>query len=145
MYELFQLFFETISNVLGPKLLEAISSSVYRDDSMLWGPRFGWTGVSTSKSGFFTSKAEFNPWIQFQIKQTSIEGIVVINRKDNGGERFRDIKVRAGLQSEGFNNPVVGSYRGPGVTGESHYIEFEQTTDTKYITILKVIIHISIP
>ena len=113
------------------------SSSILHDENDKYGPYLGWIGGSEKNWGFFCSQEELDPWIQFQIKQTQIEGIVVINRKDNAGERFRDIKVRAGLKLAIFINPVVGSFIGPGVTGESYYIEFEQITNAKYITISK--------
>ena len=115
----------------------ANSSSILHDENDKYGPYLGWIGGSEKNWGFFCSQEEHDPWIQFQIKQTPIVGILLINRKDNAGEGFRDIKVRAGLKSGIFINPVVGSYKGPGVTKGNYYFDFNPPIDTKYITISK--------
>lgn len=84
---------------------------------------------------FFHSNYEVNPWLTVEIKPKTISSITVINRKDGGGERFRNIEVHAGVSANPANNPVVGKFKGPGYTKGEHVIAFDKPTLAKYITI----------
>ena len=116
-------------------MINATSSSMLKHDPSKFDAKFGWFGGATSDENIFISQNERSPWIQFHISPTPISAIVVINRKDDFGEKFRNIEVRGGLDPNFLNNGVIGWFTGPGVTGGSHYIEFKRATEVEYLTL----------
>jgi len=115
-------------------LISVTSSSVYGDHKKNWGPQLAWAGVSNTGLGYFHSKLESNPWIQFHTTLVELSSVTIINRKDCCGERLKNLEVRAGMLA-GLGNKVVGTFKGPGTTGGKTVIVFKKAVVAKYITL----------
>ena len=50
-----------------------------------------------------------------------------------GGKKLKNLVVRAGLNPVHENNPVVGTFQGPGVTGGEHYVDFDGAKTVEYL------------
>ena len=61
------------------------SSSSVRDNNPKHAPELGWTGRSTTSTGFFLSDNERNPWLRVHIKPAVVSGITIVNRNDDHG------------------------------------------------------------
>ena len=94
----------------------------------------GW--ATPIKQGvYFLSNKESNPWIRFQLnRDTDITSITIVNRKDCCGQRLRNLEIRAGMTNN-MNNPVVGYFKGRGVTNEEYTIRLATAVKARYISI----------
>ena len=127
--------------------LVATASSVYvRDieDIRDFGPHLAVDGkISTAKVDFYVSAKEDYPWLQIRLASPQvIAGLVIVNRYDSYGERLKNVEIRAGLAPvpNGFKglltvNKKVGSFPGPGGSGQTHIINFAADTTAQYVTI----------
>ena len=61
-----------------------------------------------------------------------LSGVTIINRADCCGNRLRNVQVRAGRSST-YNNAIVGTFKGPGVSGAEHPIKFTKTIVVEYL------------
>ena len=102
------------------------SSSTYEDSAEFFGPELAWDGTKTFFSdGFFKSKVENNPWFRIDYSPSAeLYGMIIRNRKDCCGEELRNVEVRAGMSPDMNTNPVVGTFKGPGVSNSDHYVDF---------------------
>ena len=134
---------------------EARGSSVYSNDSNLFGPKFAIDGeVSNKHVMYFHSKLEMHPWLEVKFPfPVLISSVTIINRKDSCWGRLRNVEVRAGMTSvpEGFTavyrglqsnkklevNTRCGYFEGParGFVSEGYTIVFDRPTLAQYITL----------
>ena len=137
--------------------LEATASSVCENvncafgNSALYEPQLAIDGkISTNNSGFYQSAEPEDPnykpfpWFQIQILRSPqvVTGLVIVNRYNTGGDRLKDVEIRAGLDPvpNGFTglltvNKQVASFAGPGVAGETYFINFDSPIYAEYVTI----------
>lgn len=119
--------------------ISARSSSVMAG----WGPQFS-IGIDGLISNHFPTKLEDYPWLEIQLGvPTLISGVIIFNRADCFGERFKNAEIRAGMDRVPGGtiaqmldiNTVCGTYEGPGITGSKINIDCIEPIWAKYITI----------
>ena len=120
--------------ISGAVVLDAWASSWLFLNKDLYGPQLAWSGGSYGSSGFFHSKVEDNPWLMVHIEPLQMSGVTLINRRDCCGERLMNLEVRAGSSVELEGNPVLGKFKGPGVTGAEHFVSFGRRVTVEYIS-----------
>ena len=77
-----------------------------------------------------------NPWVRFQLnKVVVVTSVTIINRWDCCGDRLRNIEIRAGMANN-LNNPVVGTFKGPGKTKGVYVIRLSKAVRARFIVIL---------
>ena len=127
-------FIYQYSSRTGASFIEAKSSS-----SNINAPDIAWFGGSGLKDEFFASELEKKPWLQIHVEpMLGVSGIIIKNRKDEQGESFENVQIRAGSSSSIQDNDVVGTFKGPGVTGGEQYIQFSKRfmeNGVEYVTI----------
>ena len=85
-------------------------------------------------TGFFHSNTEDNPWLRIQLnRKETITSVTIRNRLDEGGERLENLEVRAGTKNDNTNE-IVGTFQGPGVTGEKHVVQFTKPVVADFLT-----------
>ena len=106
--------------------MNAWASSTYSNGYL---PKYAWSGP-----GFFHSKEEDNPWLRVQLNEpTKITSITVGNRKDCCGHRLENLEIRAGMRND-LTNEIVGTFKGPGITGERYTIQLTRAVVAEYLT-----------
>ena len=76
--------------------------------------------------GIFHSEGEDNPWLRIKLnRKVIISSVTIRNRLDCCGERLVNLEVRAGTKYD-LTNEVVGTFAGPGATGQKHLIQFSK-------------------
>ena len=122
-----------------------ISSSIYKNNRYKYGPSYADDGVrSRSNEGFFFSKYESNPWIQWHLREkTVVTGVIISTRRDCCGDKLRNVTIRAGLL--GLNrthsgiiiniNKLCGIFKGPGNTSMTYTINCTSAIMANYITL----------
>ena len=133
---------------------EARGSSVYRNNSDLWGPKFAIDGeMSDSDYLYFHSELEMYPWLEVKFPSpVLISYVAIINRKNGFWARLRNVEIRAGMTPvpdeftahENGNrrnkeiqvNSRCGYYKGPAnrFINKGHIVKFEKPTLAQYIT-----------
>ena len=69
-------------------------SGVYDDDKNKWGPQLALTPPSSTKTGFWHSGGEKQPWIEFRMaEETEVDRIKIIDRLDSHPTRFERVEV----------------------------------------------------
>ena len=102
-------------------LSEAWASSVWEGREA----KFAWTGTDQATSiGIFHSLEEDNPWLRIRLnRKETITSVTIRNRIDCCGERLENLEIRAGTKDD-LTNEVVGTFAGPGATGQKHTVQF---------------------
>ena len=122
--------------ILGSYAIHAWGSSILNGNAGNWGPMNAWKGSSKTSTKFFHSNMQVNPWVRFQLnKVTVITSVTIVNRWDCCGNRLRNIQVRAGMANN-INNPVVGTFKGPGKSKGVYVIRLTKAVRARYIVIL---------
>ena len=136
-------------------VFRARSSSVYRNNPNVWGPKMAINAkISNNDYHYFHSQLEMNPWLEVKFPcPVLISSMTVVNRMNQCRERLRNVEIRAGMSPvpEGFTahergndaykklevNSWCGYFAGPGdkFTPEGHIIMFDQPTLAQYITL----------
>ena len=93
-----------------------------------------WKGRSPLDTGYFRSMREDDPWLKIHMHTLQMFGITIINNRNCCGESLKNLEIRAGYSSELDENPVVGTFKGPGWTGGEHYIPFGKRVTVEYIS-----------
>merc|ERR1712013_636329 len=126
------------------QVAEATSSSSYNNDFL---PDFAIDGFPPNQdignSNGFHSAQEDYPWFQLNLgSPQTVTGVLILNRINCCGERLKNLEIRAGMTpvDAGFRgklavNKKVGEFAGPGVTGETYTIEFDEEVTAQYITL----------
>jgi len=126
------------------QVAEATSSSSYNNDFL---PDFAIDGFPPNQdignSNGFHSAQEDYPWFQLNlVSPQTVTGVLILNRIHCCGERLENLEIRAGMTpvDAGFRgklvvNKKVGEFAGPGVTGETYTIEFDEEVTAQYITL----------
>ena len=84
--------------------------------------------------GYFYSQQEDKPWLGIQLNRKAyITGVTIKNRPDCCGDRLANLEVRAGTKND-LTNEVVGTFKGPGVTGAEHVIQFTKPVMADILT-----------
>ena len=88
-------------------------------------PKFALIGSDqATNTGIFHSLDEDNPWLRIKLnRKETITSVTIRNRIDCCGERLANLEIRAGTKND-LTNEVVGTFAGPGVTGQKHTIQF---------------------
>ena len=85
--------------------------------------------------GFYRSKEEDNPWLRIQLNRaTSFSSVTLTNRKDCCGARLQNLEIRAGMKND-LTNELVATFKGPGITGGIHEIEFKKSVIAEFLTL----------
>jgi len=114
------------STVAPPHAINAWGSSQYDDR---FPPKDAWSGPK-----FFHSALEDNPWLRIQLnKPTEITSITFGNRKGCCGDRLKNLEIRAGMNND-MTNDVVGTFKGPGKTGEQYTIRLQRAVVAEFLT-----------
>ena len=67
---------------------------------------------------------ENNPWLRIKLnRKATITSVTIRNRIDCCGERLENLEIRAGTKND-LTNEVVGTFAGPGATGQKHTVQF---------------------
>ena len=108
--------------------------------------------IDSNIDTFYASEDPQQPkkllWVQLELSNVGVVSkIVVTNRRDGYGERFKDVTVRVGAQDvnnassieeqqrEIFNNELCNRYEGPGKTAEFIKISCDKPVVGKFIII----------
>ena len=112
--------------------INAWSSSTYNSNLL---PKFAWRGNdAVTNTGFFHSAREDNPWLRIQLNRRAyITSVTIRNRLDNYGDRLENLEVRAGTKNDNTNE-IVGHFKGPGVTGGRHVVQFTKPVVANFLT-----------
>jgi len=99
------------------------ASSVYRDDTVSWGPREALTAVSHTDTGFWHSATgDVNPWIKLGMDGSKkVDAVTVTGRLDDKTYRFKNVEVSVGTGEE-FVSCGTQSYQ---MFQPSHVYEFQ--------------------
>ena len=93
----------------------------------------------------FHSNSETHPWLQIKLEaERMIEGVVIVNRKKDWGQRLANLEIRAGnsplpYRYSGYEqidiNTVGGFFEGPGASDETYEIKFDTPIRANFITL----------
>ena len=84
--------------------------------------------------GFFHSQGEDNPWLRIKLnRKVIISSVTIRNRLDCCGERLENLEIRAGTKND-LTNEVVGTFAGPGATGQKHVVLFTKWVNADVLT-----------
>ena len=82
----------------------------------------------------FKTGHDRNPWLRIQLnRKETIKSVTVGNRPDGYGERLANLVVRAGTRNDNMNK-IVGTFKGPGVTGAKHVVKFTKPVLADFLT-----------
>ena len=59
--------------------------------------------------------------------------MTIRNRIDGFGDRLENLEIRAGAKND-LTNEIVGRFKGPGVTGQKHVIQFTKSVVADILT-----------
>ena len=59
--------------------------------------------------------------------------MTIRNRIDGFGDRLENLEIRAGAKND-LTNEIVGRFKGPGVTGQKHVIQFTKSVVAEFLT-----------
>ena len=62
-----------------------------------------------------------------------MSSVIIGNRADCCGERLENLQIRAGMKND-LTNDVVGSFDGPGSTGQKYIVRLRKEVIAEYIT-----------
>jgi hypothetical protein len=96
--------------------------------------------VAPGRLGFYHSKAEVQPWLQLEfVEPKVVVGVIFTNRKDNSGERFKNVAVHVGDQPAKagalVTNPTCAIFVGPSATGRIEYIYCTKPLRGRYLQV----------
>ncbi len=106
-----------------------------------FGPDQALDGETTDGEGpQFISQSQVYPWIQLEFdKEIQLEKVLVTNRKDGAGERFRNAGVHIGnvpaVIGQLNTNPLCSIFVGPSSTGAVEEIVCDSKVKGKYLVI----------
>ena len=105
--------------------IEAWSSSTNGDHQL---PLNAWRTIG------FHSGYESNPWLRIKLsRKETITNVTIGNRIDCCGERLVNLEVRAGTKNDNTNE-IVGTFKGPGVSGAKHVVLFNKPVLADFLT-----------
>merc|ERR1719206_48905 len=126
------------------QVAEATSSSLFNNDFL---PEYAIDGFPPNQdhrnTNGFHSRPEDYPWFQLKlVSPQTVTGVLILNRIHCCGERLENLEIRAGMTpvDAGFRgklvaNKKVGKFAGPGVTGQTYTIEFDEEVTAQHITL----------
>ena len=118
-------------------LISAKITSYVAWASSVWEGReakFAWKGTDQATSvGIFHSQGEDNPWLRIKLnRKETITSVTIRNRIDCCGERLENLEIRAGTKND-LTNEIVGRFKGPGVTGQKHVVQFTKSVVADFL------------
>ena len=66
-------------------------------------------------------------------RKATITSVTIRNRIDGFGDRLENLEIRAGAKND-LTNEIVGRFKGPGVTGQKHVIQFTKSVVADILT-----------
>jgi hypothetical protein len=109
--------------------------------SIIYGPNYAIDGlVAFGNSKFYHSTFEVHPWLQLEFVEPKVVlGVIFTNRKDNVGERFKNVAVHVGDQPAKagalITNPTCAIFVGPSATGRIEYIQCTNPLRGRYLQV----------